>query len=72
MCSVIFLWIRSTIWVSLPQNQRRHLQAKFLPTGLPRWLCDKESACNAGDTGQEDPLEKEMATHTSILAREIP
>ena len=22
--------------------------------------------------GQEDPLEEEMATHTSILAREIP
>ena len=36
----------------------------------------KESACNAGDTGsipgQEDPLEKEMATHSSILAWKIP
>ena len=72
MCSVIFLWIRSTIWVSLPQNQGRHLQAKFLPIGLPRWLCDKESTCNTGDMGQENPLEKEMATHTSILAWEIP
>ena len=33
---------------------------------------DKESACNAGDLGsipgREDPLEKEMATHSSILA----
>ena len=32
----------------------------------------KESTCNAGDQGlilgQEDPLEKEMATHSSILA----
>ena len=32
----------------------------------------KESACNAGDLvqslGQEEPLEKEMATHSSILA----
>ena len=31
---------------------------------------------NAGDTlwslGWEDPLEKQMATHSSILAREIP
>ena len=25
----------------------------------------------AQDQGQEDPLEKEMATHSSILAREI-
>ena len=40
--------------------------------GLPWWLSGKESACNAGDLGQEDPLEKEMATHSSILALEIP
>ena len=37
------------------------------------WLSSKESACNAGPTwaqslGQEDPLEKEMVTHSSILA----
>ena len=36
----------------------------------------KESACNAGDPalipGQEDPLEKEMATHCNILAWRIP
>ena len=36
----------------------------------------KESACNAGDPGSipgwEDLLEKEMATHSSILAWEIP
>ena len=32
----------------------------------------KESACSAGDLSQEDPLEKEMATPSSILAWEIP
>ena len=35
-----------------------------------------ESACNAGDPGWslgwKDPLEKEMATHSSILAWKIP
>ena len=35
----------------------------------------KESACNAGDLGQslsrEEPLEKGMATHSSILAWRI-
>ena len=35
-----------------------------------------ESTCNAGDLGsvpgQEDPLEKGMATHSSILAWRIP
>ena len=33
----------------------------------------KESACNAiRSLGQEDPLEKGMATHSSILAWRIP
>ena len=36
----------------------------------------KESACNTGDLGLipgwEDPLEKEMATHSCILAWRIP
>ena len=35
----------------------------------------KETSCDAGDLGltlgQEDPLEKEMATHSSILAGEF-
>ena len=37
---------------------------------------DKASACNAGDPGSipglKDSLEKEMATHSSILAWRIP
>ena len=44
--------------------------------GFPRDSVGKESACNAGDPGsipgQEDPLEKEMATNSSTLARRIP
>ena len=40
------------------------------------FLGDKEAACNAGDChqslGQEGPLEKETATHCSILAWRIP
>ena len=51
----------------------------FVYYGLPGWLNVKESTCNAGDIetqvrslGWENPLEKEMATHSSILAWEIP
>ena len=44
--------------------------------GLPRWHSGKESSCNAGDSvrslGQEEPLEKEVATHSSILAWKNP
>jgi len=40
--------------------------------GFARGSDGKESACDAGDLVlslvQEDPLEKEMATHSSILA----
>ena len=32
----------------------------------------KASACNVGSLGREDPLEKDMATHSSILAWKIP
>ena len=32
----------------------------------------KASAYNVGDLGQEDPPEKEMATHSSTLAWKIP
>ena len=39
--------------------------------GFPSSSNDKESACNAGDpgliSGQEDPPEKGMATHSHIL-----
>ena len=44
----------------------------FLIFGLPHGSDGKESSCNAGtqvlSLGWEDPLEKEMATHSSILA----
>ena len=32
----------------------------------------KNLLANAGSLGQEDPLEKKMATHSSILAWKIP
>ena len=40
--------------------------------GLPVGSDGKESACNAGDLGWEDPLEEVMATQSSILAWRIP
>ena len=40
--------------------------------GFPCDSVGKESVCNAGDLGWEDPLEKGKATHSSILALRIP
>ena len=43
---------------------------------FPGGLDGKESSCSAGDVdsilGREDPLEEEMAPHSSILAWRIP
>ena len=36
------------------------------------WPSSKESACNAGDLGWEEPLEEGMAMHFSILAGKVP
>ena len=45
-----------------------------MKTELPRWLSGKESTCQhrRHALGQEDPLEEGIATHSSILAWEIP
>ena len=44
----------------------------FSLSSVKQWLSGKEPACNAGDVGSipgsGDPLEKEMATHSSTLA----
>ena len=45
--------------------------------GLPSWLSGKESACQCREMqvwslSQEDPLEEEMAAHSSILAGIVP
>ena len=55
-------------------------QVETLDTlGLPRWLGGKEPSCQykwcrrwVWSLDWEDPLEKEMATHSSILACRIP
>ena len=45
-------------------------------SGFPGSSADKESACNTGDLssipGSEDPLEKGLAIHSSILVWRIP
>ena len=40
--------------------------------GFPGSSDGKKPACSAGNLNQEDPLEKGMVIHYSILARRIP
>ena len=48
----------------------------LLVFGFPGGASGEEPACNTGDPGltpgSEDPLEKEMATHSSVPAWRIP
>ena len=62
--------------VSCGSNISRTTVLEMLIYGISAKPHCKESACNAGDLslipGSEDPLEKEIATHSSILAWRIP
>ena len=49
-----------------PWRRDRLLTPVFM--GFPGGSDGKESACNVGDLGLEDPKEKGTATHSSILA----
>ena len=61
-------------------RQLGHLRHQSLPlrngSSFPGGSVGKESVCNAEDPGSivggEDPLEKEMALHSSVLAWRIP
>ena len=59
-----------------PQMGEHSLIANLPPSFSSPMAQQVKTACNAGDTGsilgQEDSLEKEMATHSSILVWEIP
>ena len=48
------------------------LSTSSIVLGFPGVSDSKESPCNAGDLGWEDPLEEGMATQSSILAWRIP
>ena len=62
-------WVGKILW-------RRDKLPTPVFLGFPGGSDGKETACNAGDQVQslsgEDPLEKEMATHSSILTWKIP
>ena len=54
----ISTWLSATLWTSLVAQR-----VKCLPTMWETWI---------RSLGWEDPLEKEMATHSSTLAWKIP
>ena len=59
------LWFDS--WVG-KIHWRRDKLSTLVFLGFPGDSDSKESTCNVGDLGWEDPLKKETVTHASILA----
>ena len=57
-------------------GQGHHQGAHYPPhlhySGFSGGSAGKASTFSGGDLGWEDPLEKEMATHSSLLAWRIP
>ena len=75
----IEIWTRSQTYkvtYLLSQMDRLIYMRMLICSGFSGSSDGKESARNAGDLGlvlgQEDPLEKGMATHSSIIAWRIP
>ena len=44
------------------------MQKRTEKEGFPGDSDSKESACSVGSLDREDPLEQEMATHSTVLA----
>ena len=63
------------MWLRCVPNWFPNLSSIIIQTRKAQ-VFSKASTCNAGDAssipGQKDLLEKEMATHSNILAWEIP
>ena len=69
----LFFWIRELSLVPYPMLRNNVGQVHYY-YGLPWRL--RQSTCNGGAPGLilggKEPLQKEMATHSSILAWRIP
>ena len=78
MIFFFFSWTQSNVWLVeiLEILLYRHA---YVPMGFPGGTSDKEPVCKCRrhetwvqSLGWEDPLEEDMATHSSNLAWRIP
>ena len=65
-----FLRCTQSCWIFQECPKYKFFVWKQIFKGLSQVLSGKESVCQT--LGLEDPLEMEVATHSSTLAREIP
>ena len=71
-------WMKHKLESRLPGEISITSDIQITPGGFSDGSDGKEFACNVGDpslipgSGRSDPLEKGMATHSSILSWRIP
>ena len=74
--SFLFFVFEFSECCAMNMNDLSIMERLLFKNWLPGWLSGEESACYAGtqvgSLDQEYPPEKEMATHSSIPAWEIP
>ena len=72
----LYIYICTISYSFCPSSPPRTVYFNVLASGLPKGLSRKNlparQETQGRSLGQEDALEKEMATHPSILAWEIP
>ena len=72
----MLVFLRPCSFISLGYTCRSGIAKSYsMHVRFPGGAVVKNQPVNAGDTrslSQEDPLEKEMATHSSILAWKLP
>ena len=61
-------WWAAVYGVAQSRTRLKRLSSSILTQGFSGGSDGKESACNTGDLGWDDPLEKGIATQYSILA----
>ena len=79
MCVCVYIQYWSGVSLPSPYRYTYIWICKYIQiyVWLPRWLSGKEHTCQCrrfkfDPLGQENPLEEEMAMHSSILAWKIP
>ena len=71
--SALLMLTLAVFQFSLSVTQKSFKEGLQRKTRLPWWFSGKESPCQCRRSpGWEDPLEKEMATHSIFLDWEIP
>ena len=65
-------WRKAQYKANIFDSTHCNVEEGFPVGSVVKCQCKRHRTCGFRSLGQEDPLEKEMAVHSSVLAWEIP